>query len=208
MHTLCYICLSLLVTWPAYAAPAGESLLYSQHKGLIGLIRTAMTASIRTSWEQGTASAGILQLDHPEYTVFGKTPFQSDGRVPISALQYGVSAVVRQTPDGRLSQQINDALDGAALDGASAGPVVILGHLTDSGRSQWYLDAANAQLNYLLYTVPRTSTNAISMRAADREYWSDGVFMGFPFLAYYGAVFNNSTLLQEAYDQCRLSHGQ
>jgi rhamnogalacturonyl hydrolase YesR len=28
--------------------------------------------------------------------------------------------------------------------------------------------------------------------------------MGFPFIAYFGAVTNNATLLQVAYDQCRL----
>lgn len=28
--------------------------------------------------------------------------------------------------------------------------------------------------------------------------------MGFPFIAYYGAVTKNATLLQIAYDQCRL----
>lgn len=40
------------------------------------------------------------------------------------------SAVVRQSADGRLSQVINDALDGAALDGASSGSVVVLGEET------------------------------------------------------------------------------
>jgi len=204
MHILSYISLSLLFIWSVSAAPTGDIALYKQHEWVIDSIRGAMMASIRTSWEQGTASAGILQLDYPDYSVFGNSPFQADGRVPISVLQYAVSAVVRQTADGRLSQQINDALDGAALDGASSGSVVLLGHLTDPSRSQWYLDAANAELNYLLHTVQRTSSGAISMRASDREYWSDGVFMGFPFLAYYGAVSNDTTLLQEAYDQCRL----
>jgi hypothetical protein len=33
---------------------------------------------------------------------------------------------------------------------------------------------------------------------------ADGVFMGPPFLAYYGALRNNQSLLQLAYDNCRL----
>jgi len=33
---------------------------------------------------------------------------------------------------------------------------------------------------------------------------ADGVYMGFPFIAYCGAVKNDGTLLQIAYDQCRL----
>ena len=33
---------------------------------------------------------------------------------------------------------------------------------------------------------------------------ADGVFMGPPFLAYYGAVKKNQSLIQMAYDNCRL----
>jgi hypothetical protein len=54
-------------------------------------------------------------------------PFKFGGVRPTRALQLALSAVVRQSPDGRLSQNINDGLDGASLDGASIGPVVLLG---------------------------------------------------------------------------------
>lgn len=33
---------------------------------------------------------------------------------------------------------------------------------------------------------------------------ADGVYMGFPFIAYYGAVTGNRELLAEAYNQCKL----
>jgi hypothetical protein len=79
------------------------------------------------SWEQGTAAGGILEFDDPEYSVFGPSPFVSNGQFPLSTLQLAYSAAVRQTSDGRLSQEIGDALDGAALDGASAGSAVLLG---------------------------------------------------------------------------------
>jgi rhamnogalacturonyl hydrolase YesR len=55
-----------------------------------------------------------------------------------------------------------------------------------------------------LYDVPRTRSGAISHRAADAEYWADGVYMGFPFIAYAGGVTGNQTLLQLAYDNVRL----
>lgn len=42
------------------------------------------------------------------------------------------------------------------------------------------------------------------MRNDSAAYWTDGVFMGPPFLAYYGAVTSNQTLLQMAFDNCRL----
>lgn len=45
--------------------------------------------------------------------------------------------------------------------------------------------------------IKKTSTHAPNPRA-------DGVFMGPPFLAYYGAVTKNQSLLQLAYDNCRL----
>ena len=33
---------------------------------------------------------------------------------------------------------------------------------------------------------------------------ADGVYMGFPFMAAFGAVTSNQTLLEEAYTQCKL----
>lgn len=183
---------------------AAETKLFTQSWGLVDNIKAAMLASIRTSWEQGTAAQAVLETDNPEYSVFGASPFVSDGITPLSALQLGLSAVVRQTPDGRLSQQINDALDGAALDGASAGSVVLLGSFTNNPRgSQYWENAADKELAYVL-SVNRTSNGAISQRADSRQYWSDGVFMGPPFLAYYGALKKNQSLLQLAYDNCRL----
>lgn len=68
----------------------------------------------------------IIESDAPQYSVFATSPFLNHG-LPASPLRLALSAAVRQTPDGRLSQQINDALDGAALDGASSGSGVLLG---------------------------------------------------------------------------------
>lgn len=170
---------------------------------VINNIKGAMLSSIRTSWEQGTASAAIMEVDDPEYSVFASKPFTRQG-LPVSTLRLALSAAVRQTPDGRLSQNINDALDGAALDGASAGPAVLLGAMTDASRQSYWQAAAAAELNFVLNVAPRTSTGAISHRVDSKQYWADGVFMGFPFLAYYGAVTKNQSLLAEAFTQCNL----
>ncbi|KAF8479941.1 hypothetical protein JB92DRAFT_3042197 [Gautieria morchelliformis] len=175
----------------------------SLNSSLANEIKGAMLASIRTSWEQGTAAGAIIETDNPEYSVFASSPFKSQG-FPASPLRLAFSAAVRQTSDGRLSQQINDALDGAALDGASAGSAVLLGTYTDPSRQAFWQQAADAQLNFILNIAPRTSTGAISHRTDSLQYWADGVYMGFPFIAAYGAVTSNQTLLMEAYTQCKL----
>lgn len=207
------LCSALFAAAPASAAPQlkiRDSNAASQIDSYRSLapkavdIKGAMLGSIRTSWEQGTAAGGILELDNPEYSVFGSSPFASTGTIPVEPLRLALSAVVRQGPDGRLSQEINDGLDGAALDGASAAPVVQLGALTDPSRQQYFQTALDAQLSYVLNVAPRTSTGAISMRNDSRAYWNDGVYMGPPFLAYVGAVTQNQDLLQLAYDNCRL----
>lgn len=166
-------------------------------------IRSAMLGSIRTSWEQGTAASAILETDTPTYSLFGSSPFKysSSAGLPVTPLQFGLSAVTRQGGDGRLS---GDGKSGAAVDSSSAGSVVMLGSFAETSKASYWHNAATKQLHYLLHTAPRTSTGAISHRADSKQYWADGVFMAPPFIAYYGAITSNETLLQLAYDNCRL----
>jgi hypothetical protein len=105
----------------------------TKYPEVVDRVKTAMLGSIRTSWEQGTAMHGLTELEYPQYSVFGKAPFAAstyNGELPLSVLQLGVSAVTRQSADGRLSQIVNGDQDGAGLDGASAGVGVWLGKLT------------------------------------------------------------------------------
>ena len=135
--------------------------MLSAHCSLLPLI-------LLSSWEQGTAAAAILEWNNPEYSVFWPYPFVSNRIFPRDTLQLAYSSAVRQTPDGRLSQDINDALDDAALDGASAGSVVLmgmksnfcvygvvtleLGTFADPSRENYWEQAADAQLNYVHIT--------------------------------------------------------
>jgi hypothetical protein len=113
----------LALALPAVASPTAQDYL-----GSVAKIKSAMLGSIRTSWEQGTAMHALNELDFPQYSVFGSNPFpKSGGVLPLDVLQLGVSAVTRQSADGRLSQVVNGDTDGAALDGASAGSGVWLG---------------------------------------------------------------------------------
>lgn len=109
----------------------------------------------RCSWEQGVAAGALVELDSPQFSLFGNSPFGGNGTtdLPRSALQFAYSAVVRQGPDGRLSQEIGDGLDGAALDGASAGYAVLLGTVTSSepAKKAYFQNGADLQLNYVCF---------------------------------------------------------
>jgi len=49
-----------------------------------------------------------------------------------------------------------------------------------------------------------TSDGAISHRVSEVQLWSDSVYMVPPFLAYYGVISRNRTLLSESYNQIKL----
>ncbi|RSH86461.1 uncharacterized protein EHS24_004717 [Apiotrichum porosum] len=97
--------------------------------------------------------------------------------------------------------------DDAAGDPASLGVAVLLANATTGDATyngETYGAAAEAQLNFLLYDVPRTAQGAISHRVNEAQLWADNVYMVPPFLAYYGALTNNQTLLDLAYTQISL----
>jgi hypothetical protein len=120
----------------------------------------------------------LIELSNPEYSVFGASPFASTGPLPLDVLQLAVSAVTRQSADGRLSQVVNGDTDGAALDGASAGVGVWLGALTDTKRASYFLTAAQAQLNYvgfLGYNIHAEFTHGPSaaVLGSPQQQWRD-----------------------------------
>lgn len=99
--------------------------------------------------------------------------------------------------------------DDSAADPASLGVTVLLASLKEPERNGEikgvnFSTAAQKELEFQLYNVPRTSDGAISHRRYETAMWSDFTYMTPPFLAFYGLFQNNQTLLQEAYDQCRL----
>lgn len=69
-----------------------------------------------------------------------------------------------------------------------------------------YSRLSDAEVNFLLSSVPRTPDGAISHRPTNEpvQLWADYVYMVPPFLAYWAVARGNVSVLQEAYDQCRL----
>ncbi|KAK1231616.1 hypothetical protein PQX77_005261 [Marasmius sp. AFHP31] len=149
------------------------------------------------SWEFGTASQALLELHNSSLSVFGCDPFRSDlDPSTVKALQYAQRTIV-------ISQDGKNALadgDGAVGDPASLGvSALMLG-----GTIPMYRDAAERQLDYVVYEAPRYDNGAISHRVEGPELWADFIYMAPPFIAYYAVTTQNLALLQQSVDQCRL----
>ncbi|KAJ8085190.1 hypothetical protein PM082_003982 [Marasmius tenuissimus] len=149
------------------------------------------------SWEFGTASQALLELHNSSLSVFGCDPFRSDlDPSTVKALRYAQQTIV-------ISEDAKNALadgDGAVGDPASLGvSALMLG-----GTIPMYRDAAERQLDYVVYDAPKYWNGAISHRVEGPELWADFIYMAPPFIAYYAVTTRNLALLQHAIDQCRL----
>ena len=133
-----------------------------------------------SSWELGTRSQAILELNATTYSVFSKTSLPPPASVqknlvdPLSPF----FAIARSTVQGR-AQSNNYTVgpqaliqDGSAADPASIGMSVLLANWTgqDGGQIN-YGGAAKDQLDFLLQKVPRTSDGAISHRVDMLQLW-------------------------------------
>jgi len=87
-------------------------------------------------------------------------------------------------------------------DPASMGVAVLLANQTLKNAT--YAKAAFEQLYYLLDVAPRAPNGAISHRASQVQLWADFIYMAPPFIAYYGALTNNISLLFTAKQQVGL----
>ncbi|ESK84337.1 hypothetical protein Moror_10208 [Moniliophthora roreri MCA 2997] len=144
------------------------------------------------SWEYGTASEALLELYNASLSVFNPCPTKTRPyhKDEIPALRYAKSKILVGSGINALGQS-----DGAVGDPASLGVFAyMLG-----GK---YASAAGEELHYLVKEAPRWDNGAISHRVEEPELWADFVYMAPPFLAYYAAVTQNESLLEEAVKQC------
>ncbi|KAL7409344.1 hypothetical protein BDY24DRAFT_403506 [Mrakia frigida] len=183
-------------------------------------VRANAIASSSKSWENGTLARAITELDH-----LSISPFEPDFLPPWSnnessaalstlafdALASKVEEFGFLSLDGSWRTTVNGTNlqlvpDGSAGDPASLGEVVIWANQTgqifrEPGK---YSIAAESEAYYITTLAPRTSDGAISHRTDDVQLWSDFMYMVPPFLAYYAAMTSNTTMMKDAYDQCRL----
>ncbi|VDB85602.1 unnamed protein product [Peniophora sp. CBMAI 1063] len=168
----------------------------------ITLVRNQAVSASTQSWEVGTLAEALLELEWPALSVYGAA--SSSAHPPLISADNTTASDVFTLASSTLDNKPADSLalvanDGAVGDPASIGPAVLLANWTLSNAT--YGAAAQAQLDYLLNYAPRTDGGAISQRTDQVQLWSDFVYMAPPFLAYYGALQNDYSLVKEAYNQ-------
>lgn len=169
-----------------------------------------LAQSAMQPWELGTRAQALLEHDVRQFSVFSLTippssiPSNTTSAIaPVFSIATGV-VKNRTESNGNFTGPQPLVTDSSAGDPASIGPAVLLANWTNLGDGVDYAGAALDQLNFLYDKVPHTSDGAISHRTDVLQLWSDFVYMAPPFLAYYGLLTNNQTLLTDAYTQISL----
>ncbi|KAL1942282.1 hypothetical protein VTO73DRAFT_6346 [Trametes versicolor] len=176
----------------------------------LSAVKDRLAEGATHSWEIGTRTQALIEDDTSSYSVLSNNGLPPSQQAPSSLDE--VISIAREVVQNRTKadvqgpQPLMDANGGAAGDPPSIGVAVLLANWTGAGAQdgQDYAGAAASQLEFLLEKVPKTSDGAISHRTEQLQLWSDFVYMVPPFLAYYGVLTQNQSLVQQAYDQCRL----
>ncbi|KAJ7187939.1 hypothetical protein C8R46DRAFT_874772, partial [Mycena filopes] len=149
------------------------------------------------SWEFGTATEALLEVESPLLSVFGVKPFPVPPVDPstIPSLAYALTKIPLPFGIHGLSNG-----DGAVGDPASLGVAAVMIGKTNAS----YALAVQEEIDYIIDVAPRWPNGAISHRADVAELWADFMYMAPPFIAYFAADSNNASLLETAYQQCGL----
>ncbi|KAG8685770.1 hypothetical protein FRC09_014538 [Ceratobasidium sp. 395] len=168
----------------------------------INLVRSRLVEGSQASWELGTSTQALLEYDYPALSVYG--PLALNLPNPPNAtltpgLIYSVTDRLIQTRNPAVEAFVYDSSVG---DPASIGVAVLVANFTGATGGD-YNTAIQQQLDYLMNKAPRNVDGAISHRSEQIQLWSDNLSMVPPFLAYYGALHNNPTVVAEAFNQIR-----
>ncbi|KAG1856048.1 Six-hairpin glycosidase-like protein [Suillus subalutaceus] len=164
------------------------------------------------SWEYGTRAEALLELNTPTYSVVSFNAVPPPRSIP-SNITSALGEVFTIAHNIIVARSLSNIIgpqpliaDTSAGDPASIGVAVLLANWTGQGALDGldYAGAARDQLDYLFQNVSKTSDGAISHIVDQLQLWSDSVYMVPPFLAYYGVLTRNQTILSEAYTQIRL----
>jgi hypothetical protein len=118
-----------------------------------------MFSLAKLSWEFGSIAQSLLELDNPDFLVFGSKALQSSPS--LSSREYAKEHVELNSKDNLCFDRHSNA-DESSLGVAA----VMLGQTDDR-----YKNAARRQLETILKMNPRDSNSAISHRKESVEYW-------------------------------------
>ncbi|KAK0215147.1 Six-hairpin glycosidase-like protein [Armillaria fumosa] len=193
--------------WPRVSS---DSLSTTQ----VSNVQARLADAAQQSWELGTRQQTLLETQATVYSVFSDQSLPPPSTVPdnMTDALLPVFSMAKQIVANRSTSNRNHTgaqplmSDGSAADPASNGVAVLIAGWTGQGNSDGlnYTGAAKDQLDFLLNNVSRSSDGAISHRVSQTQLWSDFVYMVPPFLAYYGVLTENETLVSEAYNQIRV----
>ncbi|GAA5883138.1 hypothetical protein JCM16303_006109 [Sporobolomyces ruberrimus] len=229
-----FLIVSILVlsTSPVTALPSGSIRKRAEDGGglsknsklneaQVNGIETILNRTASLSWEIGTHLESLIEYSFPSLSAFSSSydsVSSSTSPLPTQVLS-SVSYLISRNPPS--SNQLQIVQDGSSADPVSIAPFYVLANFTlDADNTRASLpsnssditgaskgqveEAVRNQVEAILERTPRTNDGAISHRSQTTELWSDFVYMVPPFLAYYGVLSKNTSLLDAAYTQCRL----
>lgn len=178
----------------------------------LNAVKQRLSDGATQSWELGTRAQALTELDTPSYSVLSTDvslppPLSSPPSSLDEVLSIAQSVVSNRSTSNQAASGPQPFIAGqAAGDPPSIGVAVLLANWTGRGAqdSLDYAGAAQDQLDYLYNDVPHTSDGAISHRVEQLQLWSDFVYMVPPFLAFYGVLTNNQTMVSQGYEQIKL----
>ncbi|GAB1518738.1 hypothetical protein RhiTH_001803 [Rhizoctonia solani] len=183
------------------AAPIADVPVLMLSEAQINLVRQRLIEGSQLSWELGTSTQALLEYDYPSLSVYGplglKIPNPMDASLSPGSV-YSVTDRIVQTRNPLIAEGF--VSDSAVGDPPSLGVAMLLANFSGAAGGD-YNTAIQQQLDYLLTKAPRNTDGAISHRIEQVQLWSDNVYMVPPFLAYYGALHNNASMMTEAFHQ-------
>ncbi|CAE6493571.1 unnamed protein product [Rhizoctonia solani] len=193
------ICRSLIVLFLSSAVIAADGST-GLNGTMVSQVKQRLADAAKLSWELGTRTQTLLELDTPSFSVFSEDfPPPRDAPNSLNDVVGIARSIVGTKENGELPLME----DGSAADPASNGVGVLIANWTGTSGAN-YGQAAAEQLIFLLSFTPRAPNGAISHRADQAQLWSDFIYMVPPFLAYYGVLTDNQTLVEESYNQVKL----
>ncbi|GAA5846894.1 hypothetical protein JCM5353_004848 [Sporobolomyces roseus] len=198
---------AILLSITSLAAPVARRAAAAQSTlsdATLQLVQSRLQDVAVDTWTAGTYGEALLELHYPSLSVY--SPHFANASDNPSQVISLVDSWSEKRPSW--TKELAYVKDGAAGDPPALGVSFLIAAINsnDGEKKAKLWEEAREQLDYLLNDVPRTNDGAISHRPPHEsvQLWADFMYMVPPFLAYYGVMSNNVSLLEEAVTQCKL----